>query len=75
MLLVGISEMKLLVNSVAGSHPVTHIINVKIAGVRNIPPALHSTLSRSAIEATAEIVDRLLLESLILAQDERWRRA
>jgi hypothetical protein len=61
--------------SAAGFPPGGKHNHVKIAGVRNIPPALHSTLSRSAIEATAEIVDRLLLESLILAQDERWRRA
>jgi hypothetical protein len=67
--------MKLLVNFSCRVPPGGKHNHVKIAGVRNIPPALHSILSRSAIEATAEIVDRLLLESLILAQDERWRRA
>ena len=34
-----------------------------------------SPYSRSVTEATAEVIDRLLLESLILAQDERWRSA
>ena len=36
---------------------------------------VRSSNSRSIVDATAKMIDRLLLESLILAQDERWRRA
>ena len=70
-----VSETNCLSILLPGQPPGDNKYHVKIAGVRNIPPALHSTHSRSSIEATAEVDDRLLLESLILAQDERWRHA
>jgi hypothetical protein len=69
------SETELLVNFVAGFHPVTNKCNQSDRGVAgdSTGPALDN--SRSSPTATAVVDDRLSLESLILAQDERWRRA
>ena len=69
------SETELLVNFVAGFPPGDNKVNQSDRGVAgdSTGPALDN--SRSSLEATAEIDDRLSLESLILAQDERWRRA
>jgi hypothetical protein len=70
-------EMNLSVNSVAEfSLGDTNVINrQRSQESRYSTLTLHLTTSRSSEEATAEPDDRLLLESLILAQDERWRRA
>jgi hypothetical protein len=69
-----VSETELLVNSLPGSHPATQS-NQSDRGVAgdSTGPALDN--SRSSPTATAVVGDRLSLESLILAQDERWRRA
>ena len=69
------SETELLDNFVAGFHPVTNKCNQSDRGVAgdSTGPALDN--SRSSPTATAVVDDRLSLESLILAQDERWRRA
>jgi hypothetical protein len=47
----------------------------QIAVIEDSIRDLRSSNSRSIDSATAGQIDRLLLESLILAQDERWRRA
>ena len=53
-------------------HEISQIARVS----RNIPIRSERCLtSRSVTAATAAVIDRLLLESLILAQDERWRHA
>ena len=72
---IGVSETELLVNFVAGFPPGDKQINQSDRGVAgdSTGPALDN--SRSSPTATAVVGDRLSLESLILAQDERWRRA
>ena len=70
-----VREMDLLVNSVADIPlSVTKLIR-QDRGTRIFQSTPRSTLNRSDLEATAKSDDTFLLESLILAQDERWRHA